>query len=596
MRLPALSLVIWGWAVAGTPVPGEPNKVMPAPEMDLGSAQAAFGPDRNQTNSDVLAIIRSGTSDDQAPRSLELRGEENNDREFAASSGGKAYKDFIRRLRQELGDRNRFSHNLPLLPPQQNPPTSWFDLVITTQSRRVRFRLRRDNLYIDGYQEATTPTPGQWYEFSNRREAHLISGSRFLGFSGSYTSLQSVAGRERNRVGVGQSALVTSVNNLATSNDRAVRARALIVVTQMFSEALRFTSISEHIWTNYNGDAPLPESLIALENGWGAISGALLHADVSPAGPFRLTSDNNDMGIGDVPTAIAHVGLLLARCVVAEQVVWHGHDISGRDEAGSTQPAAAKHLMGRPLVEIFAVKVKNIDGETPGDLYGRISVTDALKSQVLYSVPRNEHQSIGPNDDVPLTGPSRSISAADDFKVDFDLMDQDFDPSPDDQVSRGRVTFHVYDPFNEFDKVIENTIWGKYGHVAMNYVIMSNAAEAMVEVILINGDDEHPADVYGTINAKTPHGQRKMFGRSAGGRVRTNPGEKVWLTRPAIAVPLDGKLVLDIDLKDHDRLPDISPDDQIALGTVEWVPQPGHSDKKRVKAAHGEIEVRVTWT
>lgn len=61
-----------------------------------------------------------------------------------------AYKHFIENLRHRLGVR--FSHNHPILPPQENPPRRWFDAVLRTRSQAIRLRMKVDNLfYLDGY-------------------------------------------------------------------------------------------------------------------------------------------------------------------------------------------------------------------------------------------------------------------------------------------------------------------------------------------------------------------------------------------------------------------------------------------------------------
>ena len=82
--------------------------------------------------------------------------------------------------------------------------------------------------------------------------------------------------------------------------------------------------------------------------------------------------------------------------------------------------------------------------------------------------------------------------------IDFDLWDKD-SLTPGDEISRGQIAWNVYDHTNVYDKLRTDNISGKYGSAALNYVVMSNAAEALVEVVLINGDGENPANVYGRI-------------------------------------------------------------------------------------------------
>lgn len=63
----------------------------------------------------------------------------------------------------------------------------------------------------------------------------------------------------------------------------------------------------------------------------------------------------------------------------------------------------------------------------------------------------------------------------------------------------GQIAWNVYDHINVYDKLRTDIISGKYGSAALNYVVMSDAAEALVEVILINGGGTDPANVYGRI-------------------------------------------------------------------------------------------------
>lgn len=94
-------------------------------------------------------------------------------------SNAQAYKNFIMELRRRLADPRHSSHNRPVLPPQENPPRTWVDIVLQTgdgeQRRRLRIRIRRDNLYVDGFRDEDD---GPWYEFNRRGDSsHLIPDS-----------------------------------------------------------------------------------------------------------------------------------------------------------------------------------------------------------------------------------------------------------------------------------------------------------------------------------------------------------------------------------------------------------------------------------
>ncbi|GMQ09781.1 hypothetical protein CsSME_00053041 [Camellia sinensis var. sinensis] len=65
-------------------------------------------------------------------------------KEFNIERDSGAYRDFIDDLRIELGET--FSHNIPLLPVQQNPPTRWFNIILRTNNHCIKLRIRQDNL------------------------------------------------------------------------------------------------------------------------------------------------------------------------------------------------------------------------------------------------------------------------------------------------------------------------------------------------------------------------------------------------------------------------------------------------------------------
>ena len=502
---------------------------------------------------------------------------------FNVNSSADRYKSFIVQLRNLVRDPNTLSHQLPVLLPQQNPPTRFFDVVLGTERRSVRLRIRRDNLYLDGYRDEDGD---QWYEFDNSRNEHLIDRSTFLGFTGTYTDMQAVAGQRRADISLGQLQLITAVNDLVGSTARGDRARALIVIIQMICESMRFAFITNALADNYTGSGFLPtERILALENGWGTLSGAVLHHDNDPQGRIRLVTPNS-MEINNIAQAIIVLGILVRQHVVTSSR-------PRRDVHMATTAGPALILDGRPLVEVFYVRILNIDGEDPGELYGTITATDGLQSYYIYNRDRVNYESINPGEHVTLTGPSRAISAEGDFIVDFSLMDRD-SLSPDDEISRGQIAWNVYDHTNVYDELRTVTISGEYGSAALNYVVMSNAAEALVEVILIDADGEDPAEVYGRIYSQNSSfdGEIELFRTSAKNYVSVHPNIQITLLRSALAVPMDATLKISAYLWDHDT---ISPDDEIAKGSVEFRPEILKSASDFIEGQYGKVEVRVSW-
>lgn len=495
------------------------------------------------------------------------------------------YISFIENLRRSTADpdpgpsTSSHAHGIPVLRPQENPPTRFFDVVLNTGDRSVTFRIQSDNLYLIGYQVAA----GQWYEFSNGKKKKLIQGSEFLPYDGSYIELERGAKAEegRKKIPLGQQQLITAVRDIARSTTpNADVARALIIIIQMISESVRFRTISDAIVENYYLGFSPPDRILALENGWRALSIAVLHHNNTLDDPLQLR--DNDMGIATLRAAILALGILLIR-----------GSSPRRDVVMETTAGQALILDGQPLVEVFYVRILNIDGEDPGQLYGTITATDGLQSYYIYNRDRGNYESIRPGEHATLTGPSRAISAAGDFIIDFNLMDSD-SLSPDDEISRGQIAWNGYDYTNVYDNLQTDTISGKYGSAALNYVVMSNAAEALVEVILINGDGENPANVYGRIYSQNSSfdGQIELFRRSAKDYVDVHPKTPIPLLRSALAVPMDASLKISAYLWDHDT---ISSDDEIANGTAEFKPEILKSASKFIDGQYGRVEVRVTW-
>ncbi|GMQ09753.1 hypothetical protein CsSME_00053017 [Camellia sinensis var. sinensis] len=71
-------------------------------------------------------------------------------KEFNVERGSGAYTNFIEDLHVELGET--FSHNIPILPAQQNSLTRWCNIILRTNNHWIRLRIRRDNFYLDAYQ------------------------------------------------------------------------------------------------------------------------------------------------------------------------------------------------------------------------------------------------------------------------------------------------------------------------------------------------------------------------------------------------------------------------------------------------------------
>jgi hypothetical protein len=200
-----------------------------------------------------------------------------------------------------------------------------------------------------------------------------------------------------------------------------------------------------------------------------------------------------------------------------------------------------------------------------------------------------------PGGNVELKGPLRSISAADTCLIDLSLSD--YDPTvfnKDDEIIKQQILWNVYDPFNKYDEAQQTIITGKYGRGLISYVVLRDAAEAVIEVVLHSGHDgKKPADVYGSITAS--NGIRDSEDRPFTSHLfKRSPNDKqhvdgiITLLRTSMAVPQNKELVIHVDLNDHDH--------EIANGSVAFKPLITQSANDHISGKHGnKIEVRITW-
>ncbi|XP_030538428.2 60 kDa jasmonate-induced protein-like [Rhodamnia argentea] len=468
------------------------------------------------------------------------------------------YRHFIEDLRGRLKSEGRYSHNRPVLP-LQSDSLAWFHIILqtTTHAKGITLRIRRNNLYLDSYQMENSE---QWLEFGRTNDSHLIPGSTFLGFRGDYNDLESTAKRGRDGINLGQDQLTTAVNQLATSTDRRVRAGSPIIVIQMISESIRFDHISNRIAATFSD--VLPPEILALENGWGDLSNALLWDDANPVGGFRRLPQPNRMNIRIAEEAAAAIGILLGLPPrVARMVKAFG--------------LLAQGTQGRPLVEVFSVVRMN---DTGGKLYGIITVTDGVRSQYIYNKKRDEGDS---GLAALLSGPAGCISAYGSFIIDMDLMDD----------IKGQISRNVYDINNVYDQLLQENVNGEKGSVTVKYAVFRDAVQAIVEVILSNGDGNNPAYVYGQITARNSNFtiESTLFQRTLDEKGTVRPGEPIPLSRSVVAVPLNSSLIVGGNLF-------VSSEREIAKGTAEFPAQVSGTFEQDISGTYGRIRVKVTWT
>jgi hypothetical protein len=135
-------------------------------------------------------------------------------------------------------------------------------------------------------------------------------------------------------------------------------------------------------------------------------------------------------------------------------------------------------------------------------------------------------------------------------------------------------------------------VTGNSGSVTVSYMAITNGLYAQITVILINGDDEDTANVYGEITVNNGSGQSELFRKASNQHVDIKLQHSIPLSRNVVAVPTKDTLLVNAHLWDHDL---VSNDDEIAWGFVQIQPLYKKSESKYITGAYGKIEVRVTW-
>ncbi|CAH9089956.1 unnamed protein product, partial [Cuscuta epithymum] len=200
----------------------------------------------------------------------------------------------------------------------------------------------------------------------------------------------------------------------------------------MFPESIRFQSITRHIATNWASSAQLPEELVLLQNGWGTLSSAVQRADEpcwTPATPLpNIPSTNNPINIWTVGQAAVALGIML----------YKGRHVNlmllANEQLATVPETVGGASYFRTFLTVNYVRVLNIDGENPGDLYGTVKVTDFWGEHTVYDRASGDTEEVYPQGLITLTGPSTAIDADDSVTISVSLKDHDT-LSPDDEIA-----------------------------------------------------------------------------------------------------------------------------------------------------------------
>ncbi|KAL6691200.1 ribosome-inactivating protein [Trichoderma pleuroticola] len=462
--------------------------------------------------------------------------------------GIETYNAFIKDIRDRLAVGERIE-NVPVLAPQVSAggTLEFFDLNLSYTDRGATFtiqvRFRTDNLYLIGYRAENS---GTWYELgregAGRRPLIDDTGTttQFLGFGENYNDLTRTADMDLERVRLSYTDIGAAIQTLAgTVTDRGQRARAILTLAISIAEAARFRDVSSLVSRSWWNPAGLGVQFGNRVRSWGRLSAAVqMTRNYGP--PFVFDGDST--GIYDFISAIAALGIMHLAHTASRL------ERSADDMAGAVL-AAGPFAQGRPLLEIYYVRINYINGEDPGDLYGTVTVTDGAGTHSIWERDHHSSVEISPGEDIRLEGPRGPLSAADEFYIHLDLWDYD-SVSADDPIAQGTIAFNPLDYFTEYDVFQNILVSGTSGSVMLAYEAITDGLCAKIAVILIRGDDEDPADVYGNITANNSPRKSELFRKSSSEYVEVRPQHEIPLSRAIVAVPTTGTLRVDAHLWD----------------------------------------------
>ncbi|WGD37682.1 glycerophosphodiester phosphodiesterase family protein [Lysinibacter sp. HNR] len=236
------------------------------------------------------------------------------------------------------------------------------------------------------------------------------------------------------------------------------------------------------------------------------------------------------------------------------------------------------------MVSIDSIRVNDIDGEAPGDLYGSVSISDdSSYGTVLFERTAENSLPIYPNQYMPLTGPpgtetpyafsGQALFHGGDISV--ELWDRDT-LSPDDLIAYAKINIAATtEEIKQSYKTtagVEHEIPGKgkyttHGSVTINYSIRRHWTNFEIAKLTVNNiDGESPGNLFGTVimspNANPPQGTGSIFFHTEQDHaLDIYPGSNVPLK--LAQSPGFDTILLSVDLEDYDT---ISPNDCVAKG------------------------------
>ncbi|XP_027350280.1 uncharacterized protein LOC113861566 [Abrus precatorius] len=552
------------------------------------------------------------------------------------------YHQFIARVRQRVvpnppdpTSTPHYTHGLPALLPEQTNRSEirLFDLVLGANDQdgnhhTVRLRFRRDNLYLIGYQMEN----GQWLELDNENHEHLITDAEWLPFDGSYGGLGAAAVEKKKAadekkkaadekkkaadentqehmgvedIAVGSESLRNAVTQLATSEADHIRARSLMAIIVMTSEALRLNHVQQFAEENYERGRTIRQGMNGRDSrftqledeikDWSHLSKTLFFLDACPSKP---NSNNVYQSGGKESTYQSALQIInqwrgIQIIIALLGIVKYFCFKPPPSEPRPRKPRAAVEdggddgqciVIGSELLEVFSIRIDN-NYTYAREIYGIITATDALRTQIIYNSSKDNPEYINPGpNDVLLSGPSEeAISALGEVTIQFLLKEKGRNDGKEVILQQG-LYWSSFKFGNVYDKPTSKAFNIDGGRLIIKYGVSRHAAAAKVNISKFQGG-ENTSEVYGKVSCLAgwngADATSILFQREKGDRVTVNRGELIPLSRSIVVVPLSSStLKVTVQVNHHNM---IFPDVELANDTIQLETKESGSDQRAIQ-------------
>lgn len=511
--------------------------------------------------------------------------------------GVEDFNAFIIDLRQRLAVGDAIE-GIPILAPEVHAPepVEFFDVNLSSgEAHTVQLRFRTDNLYLVGY----FPPDGNnvWYELK-----HEDGGTRtlinenntttqLLPFGDNYNDMEWFADRRLSMVPLSAKKIVAAIGNLQASfgTDSTTQARAILTILFTISEAARFRDISSLIANAWGNESAPGTQYANRVRKWDRLSCAVQRARLHRHG---FDFDVPSTGISSFVEAILSLGIMHW----ADPKILAPPKQSITDASESSDGQDRVFAQGQPLLEILKVEVMEMNGEGPGDFYGTITVTDSTDIINIWNCPFPDTIAVSPHQNLQLTGPSRAVSAADEFYIKFDLWECNTFTS-NNTIATGTIAYNALDYFTQPDVVQHRIVNGSHGKVEVSYVPITDGLYAQIEVIFANGPTFADAGyVYGEITANNGHGDSSLLRQPSDNCIHIYQGNPLVLSRSVVAVPTNKTLTVTAHLWAMDYSAGLdAPPVELAWGLGEFTPLYKQSETQDIPGSSGKVTVNVSW-